>query len=810
MAEKIRELPPQKLRRVCDPKEFKVEFETTEELPQLTEIIGQERATRAIEFGIDIPYYGFNIYALGPTGAGKTTTIQTFLERKTKTRPIPNDWGYVNNFSDPYRPRALRLPPGGGCAFRDGVDQLLSEIGEEIPRAFQSEQYEQHKVQISRTLDEKRNALFQRLEAFVIERGFALLRSPVGLVFAPVVEGQVMTGEQYEQLPPEKKKELEKHRPMLQEEMEKTLRQIRGLEEEAKASLHNIDQEIVANIIGGRFEEMKAQYSHNEGIVEYLEAVQKDIVKNVDRFKEAKPEEETEEKKVRVRAPSPRPESPFDRYRVNVVVDNSAAEGAPVIVETNPTYQNLVGRIEHKAEFGALVTDFSMIRAGALHRANGGYLVVDARAILRNPLAWESLKRALRHREIRIEEMAQQISLISTVGLAPEPIPLDVKVVLIGDPRTYYLLHALDEQFQKLFKVNADFAVDMAWTAENMEKYAMFIHRRCHEENLKHFEQAAVAKVIEYGSRLVEDQRKLTTRFAHVADIVREANYWATRNGKEVVTAADVQQAIEEKVYRSNQIEERIRERIEDGTIMVDTEGEVVGQVNGLSVMTLGDYSFGKPSRITAKTFMGRRGVINIEREAELSGSIHNKGVMILSGYLGGKYAQDKPLNLSASLCFEQSYEGVEGDSASSTELYALLSSLSGLPIKQGIAVTGSVNQQGEIQPVGGVTYKIEGFYDVCRVKGLTGEQGVIIPEQNVKNLMLREDVVEAVEKGQFHIYPVKTIDDGIAILAGKEAGERQADGTYPEGTVNYEVDRRLRQLAERLKKFGEEEEEEK
>ncbi|MFQ5887053.1 MAG: Lon protease family protein, partial [Anaerolineae bacterium] len=491
--------------------------------------------------------------------------------------------------------------------------------------------------------------------------------------------------------------------------------------------------------------------------------------------------------------------------RVNVLVDNSRLKGAPVILETNPTYSNLIGRIEHRAQLGALVTDFNMIRGGALHRANGGYLITDARAILRQPVAWEALKRALRNEEIRIEELAQQVSLISTVGLEPEPIPLEVKVVLIGDPLTYYLLYAYDEQVQKLFKVRADFAPDMDRTRENMMKYALFIGARCQEENLCHFDLSGVAKVVEYGSRLAEHKEKLTTRFAHIADIVREASYWAGQGGTDLVTAAHVQKAIEEKVYRSNRIEERVRELIEEGTLLVDTEGEVVGQVNGLSIVSLGDYDFGKPSRITAKTYLGKAGVINIEREAELSGRIHDKGVMILSGYMGGKYAQDKPLSLSASLCFEQSYEGVEGDSASSTELYALLSSLSGFPLKQDIAVTGSVNQQGEVQPVGEVTKKIEGFFDVCRVKGLTGEQGVIIPEQNVRNLMLREDVVEAVEKGQFHIYPVRSIDEGISVLTGQEAGGRQPDGTYPPGTVNYEVDKRLGELAERLKEFREE-----
>jgi lon-related putative ATP-dependent protease len=808
VALEIKELTAEKLRRICDPGQF--EFASTEELPELAGIIGQERATRAIDFGIDIPYHGYNIYALGPAGAGKTTTIQTFLERKARTEKVPDDWVYVNNFQDPYQPWAISLPPGGACVLRDETDEMLTSLQEEIPRAFESEEYDQHKARIGQELDEKRTDEFKRLEAFVNEQGFALLHTPMGLIFAPMIDGQPMSEEQYQALESDKKEALEKYRPILQKELEKATRHVRELEKEAKDRLRNLDKEIAAFTVDHFFEVLKEKYSQHEELVAYLDALRNDMVQKIDELRKAiqSPGEGAAEGETMPAFFASRLKSPFDRYRVNVIVDNGDTEGAPVIVETNPTYQNLVGRIEHRAEFGSLVTDFGMIRGGALHRANGGYLVLDAKAVLVSPLSWTALKRALRNKEIRIEEMAQQLSLVATVGLAPEPIPLDVKVVLIGDPQTYYLLYALDEEFQKLFKVKADFAVEMDWTSENLKKYALFIHDRCREENLRHFDNEAVAKVIEYSSTLVEDQEKLTTRFAHVADIVREASYWAGREGHDLVTAADVQKAIEERIYRSNQIEERIREQIKDGTIMVDTDGEAIGQVNGLSILSLGDYNFGKPSRITARTFLGQKGVINIEREAKLSGNIHDKGVLILSGYLGGKYAQEVPLSLSASICFEQSYSGVEGDSASSTELYALLSSLSGLPIKQSIAVTGSVNQQGEVQAIGGATKKIEGFFDVCKVQGLTGKQGVIIPEQNVKNLMLREDVVEAVHQGQFHIYPVRTIDEGITILTGVEAGERQADGTYPEGTVNHAVQNRLRELATKLKDFGKKEEE--
>ncbi|MDZ7262313.1 MAG: Lon protease family protein, partial [candidate division KSB1 bacterium] len=479
-------------------------------------------------------------------------------------------------------------------------------------------------------------------------------------------------------------------------------------------------------------------------------------------------------------------------------------QGAPVVVESNPTYHNLIGRVERQVHLGALITNFTMIKPGALHQANGGFLIVEAEQVLRYPFVWQTLKRCLKNREIKIADLAEEYSFVSTQSLEPEPIPLDVKVVLIGDPQIYYLLYNLDQDFQELFKVKADFNIQMERTPENMQKYAMFIRSRCKDENLLHFDRGAIARIVEYGSELVGDQTKLSTRFADICDLAREASFWAQKNGHQIVCREDVQRAIDAKIYRANRIEERLQELIEEGTIFIDVKGEVVGQVNGLSIMNLGDYMFGKPSRITARTYIGRSGVIDIDREVKMSGPIHNKGVLILSGYLHGKYGHNKPISLSASLVFEQLYEGVEGDSASSTELYALLSSLSGFPIKQGIAVTGSVNQLGEIQPIGGVTQKIEGFFDVCKAKGLTGEQGVLIPTANIKNLMLRQEVIEAVKAGQFHIYPVSTIDQGMEILTGKEAGQLQPDGTYPEGTINWAVDKRLTEIAECLKEHKE------
>ena len=798
MALKFRELKADELSRRCTMGGCSAV--STAELPDLAGIIGQERATRAIEFGLDIPSYGFNVFAMGPAGAGKTTTIQSYLQRKAKGEPVPDDWCYVNDFGLPDQPRAVKLPAGMAGKLRDAVDGLIRNLRDEIPRAFEGEEYVAHRGRIGRELDDRRKAALKELSDYVSGRSFALMQTPVGLVIVPVVNGEALSQEQFDKLPAEEQQKFEAMRPDMQEHLEKTMLEIRELEKQAKGALANLDREIASFTVKHFFDDLKQQFPYEE-VDEFLDGACDDLIQNVDMFKAPAPDagDETDLSKMMLRRLS----SPYDRYRVNPVVDNGALAGAPVIVEVNPTLYNLIGRIEHQAEFGAWVTDFSMIRGGALVRANGGYLVLDAKSVLRQPFAWDALKRCLRNREVRIEELAQQVSVMATASLSPEPIPLDVKVVLIGDAQTYYLLYSLDDQFAKLFKVRADFAVDMPWDEDSVMKYARFIRERCDEAGLPHFDMDAVSAVVEYGARLVEDQRKVTTRFAQVADLVDEAAYWAGKSGHELVTDNDVQRAIAEQEYRLRQVEERMQDMIVDGTIKVDTEGAVVGQVNGLAIISMGSYWFGKPSRITASVYMGQSGVINIEREAKMSGRIHDKGVLILAGYLGGKYAQDKPLSISASIGFEQSYEGVDGDSASSTELYALISAIAGVPLQQNLAVTGSVDQHGNVQPIGGVTRKIEGFFDVCKERGLSGKQGVLIPATNVNNLMLKREVVEAVRDGKFHVYPVATIDEGIAILTGRKAGVRGADGTYPEGTVNYEVDRRLRGLAESLREFG-------
>jgi lon-related putative ATP-dependent protease len=801
MSDKPRELEVSELWNPC--KLEGMDFETTASLPGEVTIIGQDRAVQAIDFGVGITSFGFNIYALGYTGTGRATTIHTFLERMAATDAVPDDWIYVNDFSDPNKPNAIALPPGTAVEFRRDMQELVDDLLRDIPRAFESEDYERQKERIVRNMQEKRNEAFVGLEHKVNERGFTLLKTAMGMGIAPVLNGQVLSPEAYQQLDEATRQDIEERQQKLQTEMAETMRSIRDLEKTTKRQLQEYDREIADYAVKHLIEELDEKYGHLEEIPEYLAAVQADIVDNVEGFKG----EEDSGEGLSAAMRTGQRQALLKRYQINAIVDNSEQEGAPVIFEPNPTYGNLLGRIEHRAEFGALVTDFTMIKPGCLHKANGGYLVVEMRGLLANPFAWEALKRALKNRYIRIEEVSAQLQVVSTVTLEPEPIPLDVKVVLIGDPLTYYLLHEYDEDFTKLFKVQADFGTNFDRSPESCQSYAQFIAARCHQEGLLPFEPQAVGRVVEHGSRLAGHQRKLSTRFGEIADLVREASYWAKRQGHDRTTADDVQKALNERIYRANRAEEEMQELIDEGALRVDIEGQAVGQVNGLAVLSLGNYSFGKPSRITVRTYTGKEGVVSLDREAKLSGRIYDKGLLTLTGYLGGKYALEDPLSLSASISFEQLYDGIDGDSASSTELYALLSSLSGLPLKQSIAVTGSVDQQGNIQPIGGANEKVEGFFETCRKRGLTGEQGVMIPVQNVVNLMLCADVRQAVEEGKFHIYPVRTIDEGLEILTGIPAGELQEDGTYARGSVHGRVMARLQAIADSLKSKDEEEE---
>ncbi len=797
------ELTQEQLRHDCDSSCF--EFQTTAEIPPLKGFVAQERPIRAIRFGLDIHSPGYNIYVSGLTGTGKTTVIKKFLDEIAVTLPTPDDWCYVYNFRDPNCPTAIHLPAGRAKHLKAEMDDLVRILKVEIPKAFDSKEYEQSMNALIVDNQEQQQQLFSQLSEKARSMGFALEMSKMGVSLVPLYGGKPVTPEQYEALETGVKQEMEKKRTALQADINSFLREVREINKASREKVTELNRRVGLYVVGIRIEEIKEQYAGIPQVLSYLDDVQDHMLSHLDDF--AEKSQEQEPSAVAQLKLETQPDA-FLKYRINIVVDNTDTGGAPVINETNPTYYNLFGRVERRAQFGTFFSDFTMIRAGSYVRANGGFLVLTARDVLMNAGVWETLKRTVRNKEVRIEDLGEQYGLIPVAGMRPSPIPVNVKAIMIGNQMIYQLLYALDEDFRKIFKVKADFDYEMDWNEEALQGYAMFISDRCHVEGLLHFDPSAVAEVVEYGARLVDDQQKVSARFSDLADIVREASYWAREEEKPIVSAGHVIRAEMEKYYRSNLIEVRLREFITRGMLMVDVTGAKVGQVNGLAVVDLGDIRFGKPSRITAKTYVGKSGVVDIERESKMSGKIYEKGVLILSGYLSAKYAQESPLSMSASICFEQSYEGVDGDSASSTEIYGLLSSLSGVPIRQGIAVTGSVNQHGEVQPIGGVNQKIEGFFDVCKATGLTGEQGVLIPVQNVKNLMLRYDVVEAVRSGKFHVYAVSTIDEGVELLTGVPAGVR-TDGTYPEGTIHHLVEKRLEEFAEVLKKHGKSEEEE-
>jgi len=786
----------EKLRWECDENLFT--FETTAEIPELEGSIGQERALRSIDFSLGMRDGGFNLFLSGQAGTGRNSTIKNILKKRAKSEPTPPDLCYVYNFKVSDNPICLPLAAGLGTQFVADMKEMVEGIKINIPKALDSKDYETGKAAMVEEYQEKNGELFSALEKEAEERGFALQRTVSGLVMVPQKDGRNYTQEEYEALPKEERDRLDENGSFLTERLNDVLRQVRDNEKATKDALAQLDRNVGLSAVGHHIDPLKEKYAEYPTVLAYLESIQEDILNNMEDFKPQGPQPQI----VGIRIP--RQEPSFERYEVNLFIDNHETEGAPVVFEQNPTYTNLFGRIESVWQMGGVATtNFTLIKPGAIHRANGGYLIVDAREVLINPFAWDALKRCIRSGEIKIEDALEQYRFMTFVSLKPEPVPLQAKIVMIGSQWIYYLLYYLEPDYRKFFKVRADFDSRNNRTPEIMQDYALFVATHCRTEGLLPFNRSGVAGLLEYASRIVEDQQKLSSQFMEIADLIREASYWAGKEGAEVVTREFVKRAIEEKIFRSNLIEERMQEFFEDGTIMVDVEGVVVGQINGLSVISLGDYTFGRPSRLTARVYLGRAGMVNIEREVKLSGPIHDKGVLILTGYLGGKFAYDKPLSFSASLCFEQNYEGVEGDSASSTELYSLLSALSGVPIRQGIAVTGSVNQLGRVQPIGGVNYKIEGFYAVCKAKGLTGDQGVMIPNSNERHLMLSDEVVTAVREGRFHIWSVATIDEGIEILTGMAAGERKEDGTWPENTVNGLVDRRLREMLKQMKKFG-------
>lgn len=793
-------LPAQLFNR-CDPGEFA--FSTTADLDGSTEIAGQERALEAIRLGMGIRRDGFNLFALGPSGTGKETTVRQFLNAVAPKEARPDDWCYVYNFDKPRSPKALRLPPGQACRLSDDMDHLVEMLFGVMPAAFSSEEYQSREKEIGEALQEKQSSAIESIEHDAQEHEITLIRTPGGFAFAPIHEGKVIAPDVYMQMKQEERDKIEKETNRLRDSLQSIMAQFPKWQRETADKIKELNREVSAFALKPLMDEIRARYKEVEEVLRYLDEVKNDMIENFGQFLE----KDTPEEGGPFMMPpqfSPAGRKRFIvRYRVNVMIDNSKLDGAPVILEDKPATQNLVGDIEHAAQMGTLITDFTLIKPGALHRANGGYLILDARRLLLEPFAWEALKKALRTRQIRIESLAQLYSLVSTISLEPEPIPLDLKVVLLGERRLYYLLSTYDPDFNELFKIAADFENDMKRNAETHLAYAHLVGSIAARDKLLPFERDAVARIIEHGSRMAGDATRLSSNLQAIRDLAHEAEYNATQNGRTQVSADDVEAMLEAQRYRAARIQERMREAMMHGTILIDTASEQVGQINGLSVYSLGEESFGTPSRITARVRLGKGEVIDIEREVEMGGPIHSKGVMILSGFLGSRYAADEPLSLSATLVFEQSYGGIEGDSASSTELYALLSAISGIPIRQWLAVTGSVNQHGQVQAIGGVNEKIEGFFDLCHERGLDGRHGVLIPASNVRHLMLRKDIVEAVEAGQFSIWPVTHIDEGIEILTGVPAGAMDENGKWPEGTVNAKVFERLKAMAEKQKSFG-------
>ncbi len=781
-------LNPEQLRWHCPPEQL--QFETTADLPDLMDAVGQERALRSLEFGLGVQENGFNLYISGETGTGRTSTIRNLLRQRAKDEPTPEDWLYVYNFKDQESPVSISLPAGGGVQFVSEMKEFVEGIKLDIPKSLESKEYEARRAEIIERYQESNNNLFEALENQAESMGFALQRTVSGLVVVPQKEGNNFTQDEYDALSEEDRKKLDDDGKVLTEQLNELLRQVRDNEKATKEQLALADRELGTSSLAHRLDPLREKYAQVPRVLAYLEAVQEDILKNLDDFKPQPPQSQIPGIKTG------RPEPSFERYEVNLLVDNHETSGAPIVFESNPTYNNLFGRIEHVMQYGGVAaTDFTMIKAGALHRANGGYLVIDAREMLINPFVWDSLKRCIRTGDIRIEDVMEQYRFMTVVSLKPEAVPLRSKIILVGTPWIYYLLYYQDPDYRKLFKVRAEFDSLVTRTPEVIHEYALFVATLCRDKNLLHFDRGGLACLLEYTARMVDDQQKLSARFMEIADFVREASFWAERDGHLLITCQDVERAAEEKLYRIRRIEEHLQELLAEGTLMVATDGAVVGQINGLSVISLADHTFGQPSRITARVWVGQAGMVNIEREVKLSGAIHDKGVLILSGYLGGIFATRRPLALSASLCFEQNYDGVDGDSASSTELYALLSALSGLPLDQGIAVTGSVDQLGRIQPIGGINHKIEGFFAVCKARGLNGRQGVLIPKANERNLMLHHDVVDAIAAGQFHVWSITSIEEGIEILTGVPAATRKADGGFRKGTVYQRVEQTLARM---------------
>ena len=779
-------LQPQRLRHACDPGQFT--FQTTADVPDLTEIIGQARAMDAVRFGSDIRREGYNLFILGSPGMGRHTLVQQFLESKASEEAEPPDWCYLNNFTQPHKPKALKLPPGKGEALRAHMARLVDYLRSAIPVQFESEEYRSRISAIQQEYNERQERDIAELEAEAEKKEIILLRTPEGFALAPSRNREAIPPDEYDKLPQERKDQIETDVAELQAHLEKILARLPQRRRERSERIKQLNHDIMLSSIAHMLNELREIYADLPAVLDFFDAVQQDMLLHVDDFR--KPDES-----VNISGMTVVTHQTFNNYQVNVLSSNHQKPGAPIVYEDNPTYSNLIGRVEHIAQFGALVTHFTLIKPGALHQANGGYLLLDIRKVLMQPFAWEGLKRALQARKIDIESLGQIYSRVSTVSLEPEAVPLDVKVVLFGDRLFYYLLQQYDPEFSELFKVAADFEETIGRTAESHFLYAQLIATVAHKEGLLPYDRFAVAQVIEYSARQAGDAEKLSMHMRSIADLLRESDYWARAANHDTVLASDVQQAIDAQIRRQDRIRDRLYEAIQRDILMIGTQGAVTGQVNGLAVIGLGGFAFAQPTRITATSRLGKGDLINIEREVKLSGATHSKGVFILSSFLAARYAKNQPLALSASLAFEQSYGMIDGDSASLAELCALLSNLADAPINQSLAMTGSINQLGQVQAIGAVNEKIEGFFDICNARGLTGTQGVLIPAANVQHLMLRQNVVDAATAGQFHVYAVENIDQAITLLTGLPAGEADANGGYPEGSINYRVAARLTEL---------------
>lgn len=825
-------VPSELLYRACDTTQF--DFTTTDELDEPDTLVGQERVLEALKFGTGIRRYGYNLFVLGPDGAGKHETVLRYLKGIVSSQKAPSDWVYVNNFNTPNKPVALELAAGQGPRLSEAIDQLVDDLKVTVPSIVESEEYQNRRQTIDEELQERQEHAFEELREKAEAQGIALLRTPQGFALAPMHDGEVVKPEEFNRLPEEERKRIEKIIQALQDELAETLEHIPGWQKEHHARVRELNEEVAERAVARAMEQIRSMFQGVPAVVAWLDDVAQDIVENFGMFASGDEQPQQQQLMAALQAMSQGQSSnlgggdPFRRYQVNVLVSNADGEGgeaaltlppedrdekkiigggAPVVYEDHPTLANLVGRVEHMPQMGALVTDFMLVKGGSLHRANGGYLLIDALKLLREPLAWEALKRALRRHKVLIESPGEFMSLISTVTLEPDPIPLDLKVILLGDRYLYYVLSNADPEFAELFKVAADFEDEIDRGDDNDLLYARHLAAAAKAEELLPLDRSAVGRMIERSSRIVEDAEKLSTVMRPITDLMREADYLAREEGATALTASHIDAAVEAQIGRADRMRERSLEMITREIVMIETEGEAIGQVNGLSILSMGSVTFGRPSRITARVRMGLGAsrVVDIEREVHLGGPIHSKGVLILSGYISGQFLPAVPLSMSASIVFEQSYGGVDGDSASSAELYALISALAEAPISQGFAVTGSVNQLGEVQAIGGVNDKIEGFFDICMRRGLTGDQGVLIPAANVKHLMLRQDVVDAVERGMFAIYPVEHIEEGVELLMGAPAGERGEDGRFPKGTIFARTEERLAAFAENQRRFASE-----